>query len=63
MAKKLRNNISEIVHKLGPAVTKIRRRDIVNSNKRISEKLDDLKRELYQKEKDSKVSASKITLR
>lgn len=55
--------MSEIVKDLGNTVTKISKEEMAKTNKKINESMDEFKRELYQKEKDSKVSSSKITLR
>lgn len=63
MEKEVKDNMSEIVKDLGNTVTKISKEDMAKTNKKINESMDEFKRELYQKEKDSKVSSSKITLR
>lgn len=63
MEKKVKDNMSEIVKDLGNTVTKISKEEMAKTNKKINESMDEFKRELYQKEKDSKVSSSKITLR
>ncbi len=63
MEKEVKDNMSEIVKDLGNTVTKISKEEMAKTNKKINESMDEFKRELYQKEKDSKVSSSKITLR
>ncbi len=63
MEKKVKDNMSEIVKDLGNTVTKISKEEMAKTNKKINESMDEFKRELYQKENDSKVSSSKITLR